>query len=79
MLFTKLFELLPLAFVVAQKALVIHGGLWRHRGVTLSQMRKLAHRRQCPEAPQTYDDYIFFDLVSLCARSNGLFPRGVFL
>ena len=62
-LFTHLFELLPLAFVVAQKALVIHGGLWRHRGVTLSQLRKLAHRRQCPEAPQTYDDYIFFDLL----------------
>jgi len=63
MLFTSLFELLPLAFVVAQKALVIHGGLWRHRGVTLQQLRKLDNRRQCPEAPQTYDDYIFFDLL----------------
>jgi len=62
-LFTQLFELLPLAFVIAEKALVIHGGLWRHRGVTLSQLRKLSHRRQCPEAPQTYDDYIFFDLL----------------
>lgn len=63
MLFSSLFELLPLAFVVAQKALVIHGGLWRHRGVTLNQLRQVAHRRQCPEAPQTYDDYIFFDLL----------------
>ena len=63
MLFTSLFELLPLAYVVAQKALVIHGGLWRHRGVTLNQLRQLSHRRQCPEAPQTYDDYIFFDLL----------------
>lgn len=62
-LFTALFELLPLGFVVAQKALVIHGGLWRHRGVTLNQLRQLSHRRQCPEAPQTYDDYIFFDLL----------------
>jgi len=62
-LFTTLFEMLPLAFVIASKALVIHGGLWRHRGVTLSQLRNLAHRRQCPEAPQTYDDYIFFDLL----------------
>ena len=49
--------------VIASKALVVHGGLWRHRGVTLSQLRNLSHRRQCPEAPQTYDDYIFFDLL----------------
>ncbi len=51
------------AVVIASKALVIHGGLWRHRGVTLSQLRNLSHRRQCPEAPQTYDEYIFFDLL----------------
>jgi protein phosphatase len=62
-IFTGLFELLPLAFVVAEKLLVIHGGLWRHRGVTLSQLRKLNNRKQCPESPQTYDDYIFFDLL----------------
>jgi hypothetical protein len=35
----------PLAFVVAEKLLVIHGGLWRHRGVTLSQLRKLNNRK----------------------------------
>ena len=58
-LFTELFEMLPLAFVIASKALVIHGGLWRHRGVTLSQLRNLSHKRQCPEAPQTYDIHIF--------------------
>ncbi|KAL1514965.1 hypothetical protein AB1Y20_004041 [Prymnesium parvum] len=61
--FTELFELLPLAFVIAKKALVLHGGLWRHRGVSLSQLRKLDSRRQCPEAPQSYDEYLFFDIL----------------
>uniref|UniRef100_A0A7S3F1B8 protein-serine/threonine phosphatase n=1 Tax=Haptolina ericina TaxID=156174 RepID=A0A7S3F1B8_9EUKA len=61
--FTELFELLPLAFVVARRALVVHGGLWRHRGVSLSQLRKLDARRQCPEAPQSYDEYLFFDIL----------------
>ena len=62
-LFTELFELLPLAFVIAKKALVVHGGLWRHRGVSLSQLRKLDAKRQCPEAPQSYDEYLFFDIL----------------
>ena len=40
-LFVEIFELLPLAYVVGGKALVLHGGLCRHRGVSLSQIRRL--------------------------------------
>ena len=62
-LFVELFERLPLAFLVGGKALVVHGGLSRHRGVCLSHLRRLSQRQQCPEAPQSFEDYLFFDLL----------------
>ena len=62
-LFVELYERMPLAFIIGGKTLVVHGGLSRHRGVQMSHLRRLASRQQCPEAPQSFEDYLFFDLM----------------
>ena len=48
---------------IGGKTLVVHGGLSRHRGVQMSHLRRLSSRQQCPEAPQSFEDYLFFDLM----------------
>ena len=42
-----------------------HGNvaLCRHRGTSLAQLRRLSCRRQCPDAPRSYEDYLFFDTL----------------
>ena len=53
-----IFPQLPVAALVGGSAIVLHGGLCRHRGVTMAQLRKLGDgpisREPCiPEAPST--------------------------
>lgn len=62
-LFVELYERMPLAYLIGGKTLVVHGGLSRHRGVQMSHLRRLSSRQQCPEAPQSFEDYLFFDLM----------------
>ncbi|GAB5367235.1 hypothetical protein AAMO2058_001212500 [Amorphochlora amoebiformis] len=49
-LFTEAFNLLPLACVVENQALVVHGGLFTKDGVTLNDIRKINRNRQPPES-----------------------------
>lgn len=46
--FTEVFNVLPLAHVVAGKVFVVHGGLFTKEGVTLDELRKLPRAGQPP-------------------------------
>lgn len=43
--FREVFNWLPLAFVLKQKVLVLHGGLFSKDGVTLDDLRKINRYR----------------------------------
>jgi len=59
----NIFNIMPVATVVAEKLLVIHGGLFRSPGVTLQHINKIVRQRPCPEHPRTVSDWIFFDAL----------------
>ncbi|CAD7968048.1 unnamed protein product [Amoebophrya sp. A120] len=74
-LIQKTFNLMPLATIVSEKLLIIHGGLFRCPNVTLKQLNKVERVRTCPEHPQTVMDWIFFD--SLWADPNPTKSKGI--
>lgn len=49
-LFSECFDALPLAMVLQQKILVVHGGLFSEDGVKLDQIRKIDRFRQPPDS-----------------------------
>ena len=58
----KIYPRLPVGVVVGGSALVVHGGLSRHRNVHLAHLRQIDVAESIvPEAPTTYDEYLFFD------------------
>lgn len=61
--FQELFFALPLAILVDQRLLIVHGGLFRNENVTIDQIDRLNRFQPCPEIPQTTEDFIFFDLL----------------
>jgi len=74
-----IFNLLPLATVISQKIMVVHGGLCRSPGVTLDMIRRLPRNRTCPESPSKLSEWIFFDLLwadPQDARGKGRSRRG---
>ena len=60
-LFHRFFNTMPIAALVGQWALVIHGGLFREPNVTLDDIRNVNFRRNPPQALETYDDNMLFD------------------
>jgi hypothetical protein len=61
--FQHFFMQLPLASVVGQWALVIHGGLFREPGVTLEEIRRIDGCRQPPSVLETREDTLLFDAL----------------
>ncbi|EOD13115.1 hypothetical protein EMIHUDRAFT_427814 [Emiliania huxleyi CCMP1516] len=62
-LFQNLFTNLPIASLVGEWALVIHGGLFREEDVTLDDIRAIDACRQPPSVLQTRDDTLLFDAL----------------
>jgi diadenosine tetraphosphatase ApaH/serine/threonine PP2A family protein phosphatase/Ca2+-binding EF-hand superfamily protein len=62
-MFQHLFMQLPLASVVGEWALVIHGGLFREPGVTLDEIRGIDGCRQPPSVLETREDTLLFDAL----------------
>jgi serine/threonine-protein phosphatase 5 len=48
-LFTEVFHVLPLAYCLGGKVLVVHGGLFSRDDVTLDDIRKIDRRREPPD------------------------------
>lgn len=72
----EVFELLPLATLVDDCVLVLHGGLPRKSGVTLDHIRTVDHRRNVPDSPMRYQDVIFYDILWADPRArNGVGPN----
>eukprot|EP01087_Luapelamoeba_hula_P021278 TRINITY_DN7407_c0_g1_i2.p1 TRINITY_DN7407_c0_g1~~TRINITY_DN7407_c0_g1_i2.p1 ORF type:complete len:800 (-),score=182.98 TRINITY_DN7407_c0_g1_i2:1333-3732(-) len=57
------FTLLPLASLVNKKIFVVHGGLTRHDGVKIDEMRKIEYRKQCPKKSDDVLDQYFEDMM----------------
>eukprot|EP00397_Hematodinium_sp_SG-2012_P004123 GEMP01004134.1.p1 GENE.GEMP01004134.1~~GEMP01004134.1.p1 ORF type:complete len:996 (+),score=206.51 GEMP01004134.1:43-3030(+) len=75
----QIFDIMPLASVVADKLLVIHGGLFRSPGVTVQHINKIQRQRPCPSHPHTVSDWIFFDALwsdPTESRGKGMSRRG---
>lgn len=62
-MFQHFFMQLPLASVVGEWALVIHGGLFREAGVTLDEIRRIDGCRQPPSVLDTREDTLLFDAL----------------
>ena len=62
-LFARFFNLMPLAAVVGEWAMVIHGGLFREPNVTLKDVEAVHHRRDPPQPPVSADDCMLFDAL----------------
>lgn len=62
-LFQLLFVHLPVAAVVGQQILVIHGGLSRERSKPLAALRALDHKRDVPQRPSGVDETLLFDAL----------------
>ncbi|KAK2197196.1 bifunctional Metallo-dependent phosphatase-like/EF-hand domain pair/Serine-threonine-specific protein phosphatase-bis(5-nucleosyl)-tetraphosphatase/EF-hand domain/Calcineurin-like phosphoesterase domain [Babesia duncani] len=62
-LFQRIFWELPLAIVVEKRIIVVHGGLFRHDGVTLDAISKIDRKRMCPASPDTFENSIIFDML----------------
>eukprot|EP00388_Colpodella_angusta_P007577 GDKJ01021324.1.p1 GENE.GDKJ01021324.1~~GDKJ01021324.1.p1 ORF type:complete len:1008 (+),score=238.86 GDKJ01021324.1:26-3025(+) len=61
--FQDFFFALPLAILVDQRLLIVHGGLFRNENVTIDQIDRLNRFQPCPEVPTSVEDFIFFDLL----------------
>lgn len=48
-LYTEVFCVLPLAHVIENKVIVVHGGLFSKDGVTLEDIKKVDRNREPPE------------------------------
>lgn len=62
-LFQNIFWLLPLATVIENRVIVLHGGLFRYPGVTLEHINNVNRKRTCPATPDTFGDSIIFDIL----------------
>lgn len=59
----EVFEALPLVHVINDRIFVVHGGLPRHDGVTLEDIRRLPRCSQIVGYPTCREDCILFDLL----------------
>jgi len=74
--FSQVFDLLPLATLIAGEVLVLHGGLPRKSGCTLDHIKMVDHRRNVPDSPTRYQDVIFYDILWADPRArNGVGPN----
>ena len=62
-LFESIFESLPIATVVDDKIFVMHGGLFRRKGVRLSHIAAVKRRRSIPVRSTSFEDTVFEDLM----------------
>ena len=76
-LFTRVWNLLPLATVIDDFAFVVHGGLFRTRGITLAQLESVP-RKDCevaegqPLEMQLLTDALWSDPVENCGSLEGV-------
>jgi len=69
-LFQQFFCALPLATVLGDECLVVHGGLCR-LNPTIDQMKKVEREMQCPDLPLTLDETILFDSLWADPAADG--------
>ncbi|GFE53728.1 serine threonine phosphatase [Babesia ovis] len=62
-LFQRIFWELPLAIIIEKRIVVVHGGLFRHDGVTIDVISKVNRKRPCPAAPDSFENSIMFDIL----------------
>ncbi|ORM39625.1 Serine/threonine-protein phosphatase 5 [Babesia sp. Xinjiang] len=62
-LFQRIFWELPLVVIIEKRIIIVHGGLFRHDGVTLDLISKVNRKRMCPASPDSFEDSIVFDLL----------------
>lgn len=73
-LFTEVFNWLPLAAVIEEKVLVVHGGLFSDENVTLADIEKIDRNREPPEGG-LMSDLMWSDPQPFHGR--GLSKRGI--
>lgn len=73
-LFTEVFNVLPLAACIQSKVMVVHGGLFKEDGVTLSDIRKIKRNRE-PSDSGLMSDLLWSDPQPFPGR--GPSKRGV--
>ncbi|UKJ87747.2 protein-serine/threonine phosphatase [Theileria orientalis] len=74
-LFQKIFWELPLVVIIENRIVVVHGGLFRHKNVTLEKLSSVDRKRTCPATPDNYEDSLMFDLLwSDPQHTNGIDP-----
>ena len=59
-LFTEVYNWLPLAQVINNKIMVMHGGLFSDDNVTLDDIRKVERNRQPPDSGKLFYFYLSF-------------------
>ncbi|KAG8458103.1 hypothetical protein KFE25_012763 [Diacronema lutheri] len=69
-LFQTFFCALPLATVLGDECVVVHGGLCR-LNPTVEQMRAVSREMQCPDMPLTLDETILFDSLWADPAADG--------
>jgi diadenosine tetraphosphatase ApaH/serine/threonine PP2A family protein phosphatase len=62
-LFQTVFNLLPLATLINDEVLVVHGGLCRTGNATLDQLRAVDRQRPVPVSTADPRDLLFFDTM----------------
>ena len=62
-LFSRVFDLWPIAAVLGSRVIILHGGIPRQRGVSLQLLRNVACRRQVPQDPRNDEDQLYFDCL----------------
>jgi diadenosine tetraphosphatase ApaH/serine/threonine PP2A family protein phosphatase len=69
-LFQQFFCALPLATVLGDECVVVHGGLCR-LNPTIDQMKLVKRQQQCPDMPLTLDETILFDSLWADPAADG--------
>ena len=62
-LFQAIFDLWPIAAVLNERVMVLHGGVPRKRNVSLQLLRNISCKRQLPQDPHGDEEQLFFDCL----------------
>ncbi|KAL6072383.1 Serine/threonine-protein phosphatase [Balamuthia mandrillaris] len=59
----EVFKYLPLATLIHDRVLVLHGGLFSSNDITLDHIRSIDYKRQAPRKVQSFNDQLFSEIL----------------